>query len=418
MGLAVSADLSGVTIAGGLLKDSSGGYVGMLLGRFGTYGLTLYGGYAVIDGNASFFIFGAVNGPIGGPPAFFLTGIGAGLGINRQLRVPTDLSQFGEYPFIKALDVAASVSDPMVELRKLNDYFKPQPGQFWIAAGISFTSFALVDGIAVIAVAFGTDGLDINLLGLARMALPRPQVALVSIELGLLARFSTREGLFSIRAQLTENSVAAASGGPPHRRLRVRGVVEGSVRGQFVLTIGGYHPRFHRDGYPDVPRLGLMWQVSKSIVVKGGAYFALTSEALMAGVEVTVSADYGWAWARIAFGANGIVLLRSVLVRGGGARNDQCGVKIHTWLGTVRFSLSTSSGLTVHGPEFGGRAKFHVGPCRSPFHSAVTTSAKATCWTGTRSSRSTWRSVNRAAHAHFGDHGARNTHEEGGSRNG
>ena len=63
-------------------------------------------------------------------------------------------------------------------------------GTFWFAAGLSFNSFALVDGIAVVGVQIG-DGLDINLLGLARMALPRPQVALVSIELALLVRFSS-----------------------------------------------------------------------------------------------------------------------------------------------------------------------------------------------------------------------------------
>ena len=28
---------------------------------------------------------------------------------------------------------------------------------------------------------------------------------------------------------------------------------KGALAGQFVLTIGGYHPDFHRDGYPDVP---------------------------------------------------------------------------------------------------------------------------------------------------------------------
>ena len=64
----------------------------MLLGRFAVYGLSVFGGYGqgIVDGErfASFFAFGAVNGPIGGPPAFFLTGIGGGFGINRALVVP------------------------------------------------------------------------------------------------------------------------------------------------------------------------------------------------------------------------------------------------------------------------------------------------------------------------------------------
>ncbi len=35
---------------------------------------------------------------------------------------------------------------------------------------------------------------------------------------------------------------------------------QGPNNGQFVITVGGYHPRFHHDGYPVVPRVGLSWQ--------------------------------------------------------------------------------------------------------------------------------------------------------------
>jgi hypothetical protein len=364
-GLAVSADMSGVSLAGGLLKttiDGNVGYVGMLLGRFGVYGLSVFGGYTNQNGAPSFFVFGALNGPIGGPPAFFLTGIGGGLGINRGLRVPSDLSRFNEYPFIQALDVAAAVPEPMEKLRELTTYFPPQAGNFWFAAGISFTSFALVDGIAVVAVSFGT-GLEINLMGLARMALPRPQAALVSIELGLLARFSTTEGLFSIQAQLTENSWLL------YRDVRLTGGFafvtwwKGALAGQFVLTIGGYHPSFHREGYPVVPRLGLVWRVTDDIVVKGGAYFALTSEALMAGVDVEVSADFGWAWARIAFGAHGIVYFDPFWFEVMAYARVAAGVKIKTWLGTIRFNISMGARIKVWGPDFSGEATLEVGPC-------------------------------------------------------
>ncbi len=106
-GLAISAEIGPLAIAGGLLKNGSGEnveYLGMLLGRFGVYGLTIYGGYGKKDGTVSFFAIGAVVGPIGGVPAFFVTGIGGGFGINRRLVVPTDLSQFGDYPLIQALD--------------------------------------------------------------------------------------------------------------------------------------------------------------------------------------------------------------------------------------------------------------------------------------------------------------------------
>ncbi|HSV22226.1 MAG TPA: DUF6603 domain-containing protein, partial [Xanthobacteraceae bacterium] len=100
-GLAINADMAGIVLSGGMRKFGDGDnveYVGMLLARFAVYGLSVYGGYgsAVVNGQrfSAFFAFGAINGPIGGPPAFFLTGIGGGLGINRDLIFPSDLSRF------------------------------------------------------------------------------------------------------------------------------------------------------------------------------------------------------------------------------------------------------------------------------------------------------------------------------------
>ena len=46
-GLAIGAEIGPLAISGGLLKSGSGEnveYLGMLLGRFGVYGLTIYGG--------------------------------------------------------------------------------------------------------------------------------------------------------------------------------------------------------------------------------------------------------------------------------------------------------------------------------------------------------------------------------------
>ena len=368
-GLAIDANIAGVSLAGGLRKFGDGDnveYVGMLLGRFAVYGLSVYGGYgsAVVDGQrfSAFFAFGAVNGPIGGPPAFFLTGIGGGLGINRDLIFPSNLSTFGEFPFIKALDPSARPSgDPMAELARLRDFFPMKRGEFWFAAGISFNSFALVDGIAVISVKIG-DGLEIALLGLARMALPRPEFALVSIELGLIARFSTKEGVLWIQAQLTDNSWLL------YPDVRLTGGFafvtwyKGPNAGQFVLTLGGYHPHFHHDGYPEVPRLGFHWSVSDAIVIKGENYFALTSEALMAGGQLTASAHFGPAWAEVVFGADGIVYFDPFRFEVVVYARISAGVTIDVWIGEITISISLGAKITVAGPKFHGTAEFDVGP--------------------------------------------------------
>ena len=105
-GLAVSADMAGLTIAGGLLRvtPAAGGdrvprHAARPLRRLRHHHLRrLRRGGRPDDQFSPSSSFGAVNGPIGGPPAFFVTGIGGGFGINRGLVVPTDLSQFGELP--------------------------------------------------------------------------------------------------------------------------------------------------------------------------------------------------------------------------------------------------------------------------------------------------------------------------------
>lgn len=369
-GLAVSADMSGVVLAGGLRKfeiedSASIDYIGMLAARFGTYGLSVYGGYSAIKGDdpyTAFFVYGAVLGPFGGAPAFFLTGIGGGFGINRDLVPPTSPGDFDSFIMISALDPAFSPGGNLSEdLRIIRGNFPEKKGKFWFAAGISFTSFALVDGIAVVAVEFG-QGFELSIFGLARMALPRPEVALVSIELGLVARFSTEEGVIWIQAQLTDNSWLL------HTSARLTGGFayvswfKGDKAGQFVLTLGGYHPNFHRDGYPVVPRLGFNWSVSSNIVIKAEVYFALTSEAIMAGGLFEASAKFGPAFAHVSFGGNAIVYFDPFRYEADAHARVSAGIRIKTFLGTIKLSFSLGAYIEVRGPEFHGTARIEVGP--------------------------------------------------------
>ncbi|MGH9285740.1 MAG: DUF6603 domain-containing protein, partial [Acidimicrobiales bacterium] len=313
------------------------------------------------DQYTSIFLFGAVNGPIGGPPAFFVTGIGGGFGINRRLVLPADLSTFDEFPLIKALDPAARSGDPFTELERARGYFPAERDTFWFAAGLSFTSFALVDGVAVVAMQIG-GGFELSLLGLARMALPRPEAALVSIEMALVARFSTREGVILVQAQLTDNSWLLA----PEVRLTggfaFTSFMAGPNRGQFVVTMGGYHPDFHRDGYPVVPRLGLRWQVGDAITVVGESYFALTSEALMAGTRVEVSARLGPGWAHAVFSADGIVFFDPFWLKVTVYASIDAGVTVDLWFAEVTISVHLSARVEITGPPYRAGARFEVGP--------------------------------------------------------
>lgn len=368
-GFAIAADVSGLTLAGGLRKFelAAGGveYLGMLLARFGTYGLTVYGGFAQVgeepDRFLSLFLVGGVNGPIGGVPAFFVTGIAGGFGVNRRLIVPTDLDLLPEFALMRALDSAASNVDPFSEIEKLRTDFPAERGSFWFAAGLSFNSFVLVDGIVAVAVEFG-NGFELNILGLARMSLPRPQLTLVSIELALVARVSSREGVILVQAQLTDNSwllnpAVRLTGG-----FAFAAWFGGPNKGQFVLTMGGYHPDFHREGYPVVPRLGVEWRIGDWVVISGKGYFALTSEALMAGLKIEIHAELGPAWAHIVLGADAIIYFDPFWLNATVYASIDAGITIDVWIGEITLSVHIGARITLEGPPFHAVGTLEIGP--------------------------------------------------------
>jgi hypothetical protein len=76
-----------------------------------------------------------------------------------------------------------------------------------------------------------------------------------------------------------------------------------------------------------------------------------------------VSASFGWAWARLSFGAHGIVFFDPFHYKVTAYVRIAAGITIDTWFGDITFSISCGAELTVEGPEFHGRAEIDVGPC-------------------------------------------------------
>src|SRR6266487_3138334 len=197
-GLAVGYSGPGIDIDGGLVKFDGPPleYDGMLLIEIASIGAVVIGSYAEVGSGADEFtslaIFGGVFVPIGIPPIINLTGFALGLGYNRRLIVPDDLNQIPSFMLVQAL-------------YSFRQQVPPARGVLWVAAGLRGTTFEIINVTAVVYVALN-NGVEVGLLGVARMALPADDAAVVSVELALKARFSSAEGLFSVQAQLTDNS--------------------------------------------------------------------------------------------------------------------------------------------------------------------------------------------------------------------
>ncbi len=312
-GIDISFKGGSVSVQAGLLKqDSPLSYTGLAVIKAASFSLSAIGSYAELDnGNGgtspSLFVFGALNAPLGGVPAFFITGVAAGFAYNRGLKIP-DISEVQNFPLVRGVvdGTFDSGESPGSALQKINDVIYPEIGQYWIAAGLKFTSFQLLNSAGLLFISFGKD-FEINLLGLTYASMP-PMVdkslALAYFELALKVSFKPSAGIISAEAQLTPNSFVLSkdckiTGGFAFY-LWYKNITTSSYSisaGDFVITLGGYHPAFNKPAwYPDVPRLGMQWKMDVSvgsIGISGGTYFALCPTAVMTGGYLNVRFEAG-----------------------------------------------------------------------------------------------------------------------------
>jgi hypothetical protein len=365
-------------IGGAFLRTTRNGideYDGAAVIKFNVKGkalkLSAIGSYAYFEGHPSLFIYAILDYPIGGPSFFFVTGLAAGFGYNRALKVPT-IDQVATFPL-----VAEAISPPPAEgsnsdqaarltgeLTKLRDYIPPETGQIFLAIGIKFTSFKLIDSFLLLTVAFG-NRFELNILGLATLIAP-PNVGagvppVAEVQLALKASFLPAEGFIGVIAQLTPNSYILSQACHLTGGFAFYGWFAPNVHeGDFVLTLGGYHPLFKvPDHYPKVPRLGLNWQVSSELYIKADAYFALTPSAIMAGGHLQATWNSGPLSAWFNAGADFLMSWKpyhydiSIYIDMGVSYTFQ-------FFGTQHITVQLGADLHIWGPEFTGIAHIHL----------------------------------------------------------
>jgi hypothetical protein len=386
-GLSLAFQRGPVSISGALLKTIKGGqtgFAGLASIRTAAFSIGAIGAYSTTEvGNQpSFFIYGAFTGILAGPPCFVVQGIAAGFGYNRAITLP-DIDGVREFPLVSLVLAAGGggsanpvapaggggSSDPLEQLSKL-DQFPAVPGQYWIAAGLKFTSFKLIEAFALLTVQFGTR-FEIALLGVATLRQPPPPAVptLIQVELALKVRFAPDDGLLSVMAALTANSYlfdtrCKLTGGfalciwfpPTDTRFD-------NHAGDFVVTLGGYHPKFNVPAhYPKVPRVGFNWQLPEcGVAIKGEAYFALTPSFIMAGARLSAvfrSGDFS-AW----FEAYADFLIGWAPLHYEAEIGMRIGAAYVCRIGEITFTLSfeLSAQLQIWGPPFAGEAYIDLG---------------------------------------------------------
>jgi hypothetical protein len=332
-------------------------YDGMAMIQAANFAITGFGSYASVDGRASLYIFAIVHLELGGPPCFRVNGLAAGFGYNRKLTLPP-IEEVANFPLVRAaLDPAYLSSGPgslmQDAIGKLQKFIPPSLGDYWFAIGIRFSSFEMIQAFALLSVSFGNE-VEIGLLGLAAMTIPKgsePGKAVAYAELALRVVIKPAEGTIRLEARLTDESYVFCKDCHLTGGFAFYIWFGGPLAGDFVLTLGGYHPKFMPPPhYPIVPRLGINWQVTKEMSITGGMYFALTPSCLMAGGKL--AAVYQSSSVKVWFIAYADFLLSwkpfYYLIDVGVA----LGVEVDLGIFSIRIHLGAQ--MHLWGPEFAG----------------------------------------------------------------
>lgn len=376
-GMSLLYEKGDVRISGGFLESGSGSntvYNGEVIIDAGNFGLGALGSYGQVNGHTSLFIFGSSTTPLGGPPAFFVDGIAAGFGYNRKLIAPAK-NQVASFPLVAAASNPSAVGlssggsvnpDQLAGILSTFDSSVPVSiGEYWLAAGVKFKTFDLVNSNVLLAVLFGKE-FEILILGTSLVQLPPPPDnadVFASAELELEVIILPDKGNVEATAVLSPNSFVLTPdchltggfafytwfGDNPHA-------------GDFVLSLGGYNSAFNKPAwYPSVQRLGFLWQISSDLDIQGDAYFALTPSCVMGGGSLTASfhmgsflqawytthADFVMTWKPFSYY---IEMGVSIGVR----------ANVPLLFVTLHITISVGATIQIWGPSTGGAAHVHL----------------------------------------------------------
>jgi hypothetical protein len=382
-GMALAYQSGPVSITGGFLevipkpglKFEYNGQARIVAANFS---LSAIGSFAEFtDGKPSLFLFADLDAPIGGPGFFFVTGIAAGFGYNRSLTLPM-MSALPAFPLVAAAMpttahpdpfAGSAASDPTSALSVMDDYVSTAYGENWLAAGIKFTSFKLLESFALLTVSFGTR-VEVALLGLSALTMPTGATEPIGFaELAIEVVFSPDDGVLMVAAQLTPESYILSrdchlTGGFAFFSWFKDNPRTGARAGEFVVTFGGYNPHFNPPAYyPLEPRIGANWQVSDRLSIKGGLYFALTPSVVMAGGFLQANFQSGnlRAW----FDTEADFLLTWKPFHYEAWMGLHIGASYQVGSSPAAFTIEAHVGADVHlwGPKFGGTATVDLYVC-------------------------------------------------------
>ncbi len=223
--------------------------------------------------------------------------------------------------------------------------------------GASIELYAHINAVSLIEfssnlnITFGLQS-GIILSGHSLLTVGIPSLSILRIETQLDGAFNPRAGFLGVKACLKDGSYLLTPSCKITGGFAFYSWFSGGNAGDFVFTIGGYHPDFNPPvHYPAVPRVGIDWRINENTSVTGEAYFALTPACIMTGGKLCF--NYHWGTLRAWFNAYADFIVQWKPFYFSGRVGVSVGVSFKTFLGTLKFELGAD--LALWGPPIGGR---------------------------------------------------------------
>jgi hypothetical protein len=179
------------------------------------------------------------------------------------------------------------------------------------------------------------------------------------------ARYVPDEGFLGVRAHIGTGSFVYTPDCHLQGDFAFYSWFKGEHNGDFVYTMGGYHPHFkppaHYPQRAELQPLGFQWDVDSHLSVKGGLYYALTPSAAMAGGHLEASFHSGALEAWFNLGLDLLIQWQPYHYEAQAHVEIGASVTIDPpIIGTIRITIEAGAELELWGPEFSGRAHVHV----------------------------------------------------------
>lgn len=212
----------------------------------------------------------------------------------------------------------------------------------------------------------GMSSLDIDIPLPAKKGRKPVVLKAVRIETLLNGNFDPRQGFLGIGAELTGNSFVLSdkcriSGGFAFYLWFKDDKARNIIAGDFVLSVGGYHPDFKRPGhYPVVTPLAIDWKVAPAISITGSAYFTVTPSCIMAGGELRAVWRKGGLKAWFTAHAHFILAWQPFYYQADLRVNVGVSYTFKKFGIRKKLSFHLGADLELWGPDLTGRAKIHL----------------------------------------------------------